>query len=106
VFGNLVSNAIEYSDGTPTVRVSAERDDDAWVVAVSDDGIGIDPEHADRIFEVFQRLHTHDEHSGTGVGLALVQRIVERHGGDVWVESEPGEGGNVLFQHSRREPTR
>jgi len=97
VFGNLVSNAIEYSDGAPTVRVSAERDDDAWVVAVSDDGIGIDPEHADRIFEVFQRLHTHDEHSGTGVGLALVQRIVERHGGDVWVESTPGEGATFYF---------
>ncbi|MFB6270824.1 MAG: PAS domain S-box protein, partial [Halobacterium sp.] len=93
VFGNLLSNAIEYSgDGPPTVEVSAERDGDQWVVAVSDDGIGIDPEHVDRVFDVFQRLHSHDEHPGTGIGLALAERIVERHGGDVWVESEPGEG--------------
>ncbi len=97
VFGNLLSNAIEYSEEPPTVRVSAERDGDEWVFAVSDDGIGIDPEHADRIFEVFQRLHTHDEHPGTGVGLALVQRIVERHGGDVWVESTVGEGATFYF---------
>jgi PAS domain S-box-containing protein len=97
VFGNLLSNAIEYSEAPPTVRVAAERDGDEWVFEVSDDGIGIDPDHADRIFEVFQRLHTHDEHPGTGVGLALVQRIVERHGGDVWVESTPGEGSTFYF---------
>jgi len=97
VLGNLLSNAIEYGGEEPTVRVSAERGDGEWVVAVSDDGIGIDPEHADRIFEVFQRLHTHDEHPGTGVGLALVQRIVERHGGDVRVESTPGEGATFYF---------
>jgi PAS domain S-box-containing protein len=93
VFGNLLSNAIEYSgDDPPAVEVSAHRDGDSWVVAVEDDGIGIDPEHADRVFDVFQRLHAHDEHSGTGIGLALCERIVERHGGDIWVESEPGEG--------------
>jgi PAS domain S-box-containing protein len=98
VLGNLLSNAIEYSgDSPPTVEVSARRADGEWVVAVSDDGIGIDPEHADDIFEVFQRLHSHDEHAGTGVGLALTQRIVERHGGDVWVESEPGEGATFYF---------
>ncbi|GAA0285539.1 PAS domain S-box protein [Halobacterium noricense] len=97
VFGNLLSNAIEYSEGPPTVRVAVERDGNEWVFAVSDDGIGIDPDHADRIFEVFQRLHTHDEHPGTGVGLALIQRIVERHGGDVWVESTPGEGSTFYF---------
>ncbi|MCG1003343.1 MULTISPECIES: PAS domain-containing protein [Halobacterium] len=97
VFGNLLSNAIEYGGDEPTVRVSAERGDREWVVSVSDDGIGIDPDHADRIFEVFQRLHTHDEHEGTGVGLALVQRIVERHGGDIWVESTPGEGATFYF---------
>ncbi|MXR21101.1 PAS domain S-box protein [Halobacterium bonnevillei] len=98
VLGNLLSNAIEYSgDSPPTVEVSGRRADGEWVVAVSDDGIGIDPEHADDIFEVFQRLHSHDEHAGTGVGLALTQRIVERHGGDIWVESEPGEGATFYF---------
>jgi PAS domain S-box-containing protein len=98
VFGNLLSNAIEYSgDEPPDVDVSAHRDRDSWVLAVEDDGIGIDPEHADRVFEVFQRLHAHDEHAGTGIGLALCERIVERHGGDIWVESEPGDGATFYF---------
>lgn len=93
VFGNLLSNALEYSgDGPPSIRVFAERDGGHWVVAVEDDGVGIEPEHQDRVFEVFQRLHTQEEHGGTGIGLALAQRIVERHEGELWVESEPGEG--------------
>lgn len=93
VFGNLLSNALEYSgDDPPTVRVFAERADDRWVIGVEDDGIGIEAEHEERVFEVFQRLHTQEEHRGTGIGLALAQRIVERHEGDIWVESVPGEG--------------
>ena len=98
VFQNLLENAIEYSgDGPPRVHVTAEREDDRWLVSVSDDGIGIDPDDAERIFEVFQRLHTQDESLGTGIGLALCERIVERHGGEIWVDSEPGEGSTFSF---------
>ncbi|WP_435125715.1 PAS domain-containing sensor histidine kinase [Halobaculum sp. D14] len=96
---NLVENAIEYSgEEPPEVRVAAERDGDDWVVSVSDDGIGIDPEDTDRVFEVFERLHGHDEHAGTGIGLALCRRIVERHGGDIWIDSAPGDGTTVSFR--------
>ncbi|WP_226021931.1 PAS domain S-box protein [Halomicrobium salinisoli] len=113
VFQNLLDNAIEYSgDEPPRIHVAAERckgqsasirtdntteSGDRWLVSVSDNGIGIDPDDADRVFEVFQRLHSRDEHDGTGIGLALVERIVERHGGEVWVESEPGEGSTFRF---------
>ena len=98
LFQNLFSNALEYSgDESPRVRVEAERSGAEWVVSVSDDGIGIAPEDQERIFEVFQRLHTVEEHAGTGVGLALCQRIVERHDGDIWVDSEPGEGSTFRF---------
>ena len=67
------------------------------LVSVTDDGIGIDPDDRERVFEVFQSLHAQDEHSGTGIGLALCKRIVERHGGDIWVESEPREGTTFSF---------
>ncbi|WP_137291710.1 sensor histidine kinase [Natronorubrum halophilum] len=98
LFQNLLSNALEYNDDeSPRVRVSAERTGPRWTVSVSDDGIGIDPEDSDRIFDVFQRLHTAEEHSGSGIGLALCRRIVERHGGEIWVESEPGEGSTFSF---------
>ncbi|WP_226005626.1 PAS domain-containing sensor histidine kinase [Natrinema salinisoli] len=98
VFQNLLENAIEYSgDAAPRIHVSAERDGPDWVVSVRDEGIGIDTEDANRIFDVFQRLHSREEYSGTGIGLALCERIVERHGGDIWVESEPGEGSTFSF---------
>ncbi|RDI70829.1 PAS domain S-box protein [Halopelagius longus] len=98
LFQNLLSNAIEYSgDGPPRIRVESERDGREHLVSVHDDGIGIDPDSQDRVFEVFQRLHSHEEHPGTGIGLALCQRIVERHGGRIWVESEPGEGATFSF---------
>ncbi|QLD89457.1 PAS domain S-box protein [Natronomonas salina] len=93
VFQNLLKNAIEYSgDAPPEIRVDAERSGEEWVVSVADEGVGIDPDDQERIFEVFQRLHSHEDHAGTGIGLALCERIVERHGGDIWVESAPGEG--------------
>lgn len=93
VFQNLLENAIDYSgDEPPRVHVSATRAGDEWVLSVSDEGIGIDPDDQDRIFEIFQRLHTHDEQDGTGIGLALCKRIVERHGGDIQVDSDPDEG--------------
>ena len=98
VFQNLLDNAIRYSgDDPPRVHVAAEAGGDEWVIAVSDEGIGIDADDANRVFEVFQRLHTHEEHPGTGIGLALCRRIVERHEGELWVESEPGAGTTFSF---------
>ncbi|SIR74802.1 PAS domain S-box protein [Natronorubrum thiooxidans] len=98
VFQNLLSNAIEYAgDEPPRIDVSAHRAGSEWVLSVSDDGIGIDPEATDRIFEIFQRLHAVDEGSGNGIGLALCKRIVERHGGEIWVDSEPGDGSTFSF---------
>ncbi|MCU4926750.1 ATP-binding protein [Halobacteria archaeon AArc-dxtr1] len=98
VFQNLVDNAIEYSgDGRPLIHLTAQRRGTKWVISVRDDGIGIDAGDQDRIFEVFQRLHGTTERKGTGIGLALCERIVERHGGDIWVESEPGDGTEFSF---------
>ncbi|MFB6221252.1 MAG: PAS domain S-box protein [Halolamina sp.] len=95
---NIVNNALEYSgDEPPRIRVSAEPDGDDWRVSVHDNGVGIDPADTDRVFDIFQSLHPDDEHDGTGIGLALAQRIVERHGGDIRVESEPGEGSTFSF---------
>ncbi|QLK25521.2 ATP-binding protein [Natrinema zhouii] len=93
VFQNLVSNAIEYSgEGPARVHVSAERNGTEWTVSVTDNGIGIEPADQERIFEVFQRLHSREKYDGTGIGLALCERIIERHGGEIWVDSEPGAG--------------
>ncbi|WP_306056345.1 MEDS domain-containing protein [Natronococcus wangiae] len=98
VFQNLLSNAIKYSgDEPPRITVDVEQRNHEWVFAVSDNGIGIDPENTDQIFDVFQRLHSRDEHEGTGIGLALCQRIIERHNGRIWVESEPGEESIFFF---------
>ncbi|WP_126665023.1 PAS domain-containing sensor histidine kinase [Haloterrigena salifodinae] len=101
---NLLSNAIEYSgDEPPRVEVTAQRCGRMWRFSVEDEGIGIDPDDADRIFRVFQRLHSREEYDGTGIGLALCRRIVERHGGEIWVESESGEGATFSFTLSRAE---
>ncbi|WP_207586249.1 ATP-binding protein [Halomontanus rarus] len=99
VLQNLVSNAIEYSDdGPPRIEIDAERRNGAtWTISVRDEGPGIEPADQDRIFQVFQRLHSQAEHAGTGIGLALCQRIVERHGGEIWVDSEPGAGATFSF---------
>jgi light-regulated signal transduction histidine kinase (bacteriophytochrome) len=101
LFQNLLSNALTYSgDEPPQVHVSAERTDDVWRFSVTDEGIGIDPEHHDRIFDVFERLHTDEEEAGAGVGgigLALCERIAQRHGGEIWVESRPNEGTSFYF---------
>ena len=99
VFANLISNALKYRrEGVPpVVRISARREGPMVEFAVQDNGIGIEAEYFDRIFEMFQRLHTHDQYEGTGIGLAVVKRIVERHGGRVRVTSVPGEGSTISF---------
>lgn len=98
VFQNLLDNAIEYSgNDPPRVEITARRRPREWVVSVRDEGIGIDPDHQARVFEVFHRLHSQDEHPGAGIGLSLCERIIERHGGRIWVESEPGVGSTFSF---------
>jgi len=104
VFQNLISNAIKFRrpDVAPEVHISAEVLKEKFVrVKVRDNGIGIAPEHTDRIFKIFQRLHRREDYPGNGVGLALVQRIIERHGGHVMVESEPGAGTTFSFTLER-----
>ncbi|MFC6825858.1 sensor histidine kinase [Halopelagius fulvigenes] len=97
VFSNLISNAIKYSDEPPRVDVTAERRGDRCVFSVADEGIGIDSEYLDQIFEIFNRLHSNEEYRGTGIGLTLCRKIVNHHGGDIWVDSEPGEGTTFYF---------
>ena len=99
VFVNLVGNAIKYRrpDVPLAIRIAARRTGPMVEFSVRDNGIGIEAEYFDRIFEMFRRLHTHDEYEGTGIGLAVVKRIVDRHGGTIRVESSPGAGGTFLF---------
>lgn len=98
LFQNLIGNAIKFrGDQPPRVHLSAIRKDHEWVFAVRDNGIGIDPQYADRVFVIFQRLHTPADYPGTGIGLALCKKIVERHGGRIWVDSYPGQGATFYF---------
>jgi light-regulated signal transduction histidine kinase (bacteriophytochrome) len=98
VFQNLVGNAIKYrKDEPPYVRLHARRQDPHWLFCVEDNGIGIAPEYRETIFGIFKRLHTSQAYSGTGMGLAICQRIIERYRGRIWVESELGQGSNFFF---------
>jgi len=96
---------VKFSRGgvSPEVHVSAKKDGSAWLFSVQDNGIGIDPELFGRLFNLFQRLHPPDKYPGTGVGLAVTKKIVERHGGRIWVESEPGQGSVFRFTVPERD---
>jgi len=95
---NLIGNAIKFhGQRPPRVHVSAERSGNQWVFSVQDNGIGVEAKYAERIFAVFQRLHPADRYPGTGIGLAICKRVVDRHGGRIWCESEPGKGAKFRF---------
>lgn len=99
LFQNLIGNAIKFQQQQvpPRIHIGVQRQDDAWMFSVQDNGIGIDPQFADRIFVIFQRLHTRDEYPGSGMGLAICKKIVECHRGQIWVESQLGQGATFYF---------
>jgi len=99
LYQNLVGNALKFvaPGQPPRIRLTARQDENRWVLGVQDNGIGIAPEHAERIFRPFQRLHSRSQYEGTGIGLAICKKTVERHGGQIWVQSQPGAGSHFQF---------
>jgi PAS domain S-box-containing protein len=97
IFQNLLCNALKFTKEPPRIHVGAARRANEWTISVRDNGIGIDPKSQGRLFEVFQKLHDREEYEGTGIGLAICKKIVQRHGGRIWVESAPGRGSTFYF---------
>jgi signal transduction histidine kinase len=98
VFQNLVTNSLKFhGDAPPVVQIEAERRDDDWLFTCTDNGIGIEPEYAERVFVIFQRLHGRDSYAGTGIGLAMCRKIIEYHGGQIWLDSEYSGGARIRF---------
>ena len=98
VFQNLISNAIKFGgEKTPEIHISADKKGGEWIFSVKDNGIGFDPKYADKIFDTFKRLHTAVKYPGSGIGLTICRKIIERHGGRIWAESEPGKGATFYF---------
>jgi light-regulated signal transduction histidine kinase (bacteriophytochrome) len=103
LFQNLISNAIKYqSKESPKIQIRYKEEQDHYLFEVQDNGIGIDPAFHEKIFVIFHRLHSRSEYGGTGIGLAICKKIVERHNGNIWVKSAVGEGSTFFFTLSKR----
>lgn len=109
VFQNLIANAIKFQprgvERPPKVDITAVEGHQRWKFAVRDNGIGIAPEHVPKLFAIFTRLHTQEEYEGTGVGLPICKKLIEQHGGRIWLESKPGEGTTFYFTLAKQPPT-
>ena len=98
LFQNIIGNALKFrSESRPRVELDAKRDGDQWTFSIRDNGVGFDQRYAERVFGVFKRLHRNADIPGTGIGLAICQRIIDRHGGRIWAESKLGEGSCFYF---------
>jgi light-regulated signal transduction histidine kinase (bacteriophytochrome) len=97
LFQNLLSNSLKFSPNPPRIFISSKNEGDNFTFFIKDEGIGIESQYFDRIFLIFQRLNPRDQYEGTGIGLAICKRIIERHEGKIWLESEPGKGTTFYF---------